>query len=63
MADNGFQLSRIQAEGWNAAHRIPAAQLADVDDGKVEMLNPYRKGSERRRWNTGFRSALKSWQR
>jgi hypothetical protein len=61
--ENAFRLSRIQAEGWNAARRIPASDLAELNDKKVDALNPYSKNSERIRWSTGFNSALASWQR
>jgi hypothetical protein len=63
MADNAFRLSRIQAEGWNAARRIAMAELAELNDREVEALNPYQEDSERIRWNAGFQSALKTRQR
>jgi hypothetical protein len=63
MADSAFRLSRVQAEGWNAARCIPAAQIEELDDGKAGALNPYRKGPERRRWIAGFKNGLKSLQR
>jgi hypothetical protein len=63
MADNAFRLSRIQAEGWNAARRIATAELAELNDQDVEALNPYQEDSERIRWNAGFQSALKTRQR
>jgi hypothetical protein len=61
--DDAFHLSRIQAEGWNAARRLPTAHLAEISDEKVDALNPYSKKSERSRWNAGFKSAVESWQR
>jgi hypothetical protein len=54
-----FNLSRIQAEGWNAAR----AYLVSGDPGDVKTiasLNPYRGPVERARWYTGFNSALKA---
>jgi len=46
-----FALSRIQAEGWNAARKYLAG--GDPDDaGKIAALNPYRTPVERARWNT-----------
>jgi len=54
-----YRLSRIQAEGWNAAHRI-AARTFDRLDGTthIESLNPYKSDPERTRWSIGFTSAL-----
>jgi hypothetical protein len=63
MTDRAFRLSRIQAEGWNAARRIPVAQLAGLNETKVGAFNPYPKEPERCRWHAGFTNALKSWQR
>ncbi|HEX3432106.1 MAG TPA: hypothetical protein VHT03_14595 [Rhizomicrobium sp.] len=63
MADNAFHLSRVEAEGWNAARRVPVAHLAAFNDAKVAALNPYPGEPERCRWNAGFTKALKSWQR
>jgi len=60
---DAFRLSRIQAEGWNAARRLPASHLAEMDHEKVDALNPYSTKSERIRWNAGFQGALDSWQR
>ncbi|HEY1710876.1 MAG TPA: hypothetical protein VGG10_21610 [Rhizomicrobium sp.] len=56
---NGFELSRIQAEGWNAARKY----LASGDPGdvkKIAALNPYKMPLERSRWYTGFNSAIQS---
>jgi hypothetical protein len=54
-----YRLSRIHAEGWNAAHRI-AARTFDRLDGTthIESLNPYKSDPERTRWSIGFTSAL-----
>jgi hypothetical protein len=60
-AENDFQLSRIQAEGWNAARRIPASALADLNAKAIDALNPYSTDSERTRWTTGFNNALAAW--
>jgi hypothetical protein len=56
-----FRLSRVQAEGWNAARRVPVARLAQLDSAKIAALNPYRHDPEQMRWTTGFASALESW--
>ena len=61
--DEDFRLSRIEAEGWNAARRVPVAALAQLDTAKVAALNPYTHDPEQMRWNTGFTSALASWGR
>ena len=57
-----FRLSRVQAEGWNAARRLPVDDLAQMDAAKIALLNPYAKDAERSRWTAGFKSALRSWQ-
>ncbi len=62
-AESGFRLSRIRAEGWNAARRISASRLAGLNDEAVAALNPYSKDSERILWRTGFNEALASWRR
>jgi hypothetical protein len=55
--NNAFRLSRIQAEGWNAARKF---LLADIDDKKIAALNPYKEASEKARWHTGFTGALEA---
>lgn len=57
-AESEFRLSRIQAEGWNAARRMPASHLEDLNAEAIEALNPYSKDSERIRWTAGFNNAL-----
>ncbi len=61
-ATDAFRLSRIQAEGWNAARDIPAAQIAELNDQSADALNPYTNDSERMRWSAGFHDALAPWQ-
>lgn len=54
-----FDLSRIQAEGWNAARKY----LASGDPGNavaIAALNPYRGPLERARWYTGFNNAVET---
>ena len=53
-----YRLSRIQAEGWNAAHRIAASALDRLGGNQIESLNPYASDPERTRWRAGFTSAL-----
>lgn len=52
-----FKLSRIYAQGWNAANKLGAAELADMDLSQVTSLNPYVSELERTRWNEGFTDA------
>lgn len=44
-----FRLSRVYAEGWNAARR------ANLENSTAS--NPYRNEPERTRWNEGFAKA------
>jgi hypothetical protein len=62
-AESGFRLSRIQAEGWNAARRIPVSDLSELKAEAIDALNPYSKDFERIRWRAGFDGALASRQR
>lgn len=55
--DNAFALSRIQAEGWNAARKLP---IDDIDDVRIAALNPYNGDAERARWLAGFMGALEA---
>ncbi|HEX3945655.1 MAG TPA: hypothetical protein VHW69_16370 [Rhizomicrobium sp.] len=56
---DAYRLSRIQAEGWNAAHRIAASTFDRLDGTThIESLNPYKSDPERTRWSIGFTSAL-----
>lgn len=51
-----FQLSRVYAQGWNAAKRLSAN--IRTDPKTMADLNPYTVEPERTRWNQGFASAL-----
>ncbi|MGN6514830.1 MAG: hypothetical protein ACTHLR_03205 [Rhizomicrobium sp.] len=55
--EDGFRLSRIQAEGWAAAHKCANGGM-HCDGAKVSSLNPYKIEVERVRWFAGFKSAL-----
>ena len=55
--DNAFRLSRIQAEGWNAARKF---LIEEIDEAKIASLNPYREPAEKARWHTGFTGALEA---
>lgn len=51
-AKTAFALSRIYAEGWNAARRL------GLKVQQEETLNPYLAEPERSRWQDGFTNAL-----
>lgn len=53
-----FRLSRIYAEGWNAANRLATNEVDALDIGKVTALNPYSLEADRSRWMAGFTQAL-----
>jgi hypothetical protein len=56
-----FELSRIYAEGWNAANALTADQREElVDGGGIAALNPWpvAKKLEHARWAEGFGRAL-----
>lgn len=50
-----FQLSRVYAQGWNAARRLPVN--IRVDPKTIADLNPHESEPERTRWNEGFLKA------
>ena len=60
MIDTGFRLSRIFAEGWNAAHALPVNESDGLDLRRVAALNPYASEPERSRWSEGFAKALRN---
>jgi hypothetical protein len=56
-----FELSRIYADGWNAANALTIAQRDElVDGGGIAALNPWplAKKHEHQRWAEGFGRAL-----
>jgi len=54
-----YELSRIYAQGWNAALKLTPQQQAVLDAHGVAALNPYvGAGRERDRWAEGFGRAL-----
>jgi len=53
-----FELSRIYAEGWNAAWKLSPAQATVLERRGVAGLNPYEAGAEQKRWAEGFGRAL-----
>ena len=53
-----FKLSRIYAEGWNAASKLSASESEGQILKRAAALNPYVVEPERSRWNEGFTKAL-----
>jgi len=48
-----IRLSRVQAQGWNAARKAPI-----TPDGHLQQAaNPYSSEPDRSRWQAGFDSA------
>jgi len=56
--NDDFRLSRVEAEGWNAAQRYMVDQPVRPDDIRAADFNPYRSDPARGRWAVGFRKAL-----
>ena len=52
-----FRLSRVYAQGWNAARQLSANIRADA--AAMAALNPYTSEPERTRWDQGFDNASK----
>jgi hypothetical protein len=50
-----FRLSRVYAQGWNAARQLPANVQPDAKT--MTTLNPYTSEPERTSWNRGFANA------
>ena len=53
-----FKLSRIYAQGWNAANMISANAYSELDTVKTAALNPYAMEPQRSRWSDGFQAAI-----
>ncbi|MGA7673598.1 MAG: hypothetical protein WCA78_00960 [Rhizomicrobium sp.] len=58
MINTGFRLSRIYAEGWNAAHELSANESDGLELWRVAALNPYAVEPDRSKWSEGFAKAL-----
>ena len=56
--NDDFRMSRVEAEGWNAAQRYMVDQTGTPDDIRIADFNPYRGDPARGRWAAGFRRAL-----
>ena len=55
--EENFRLSRVQAEGWSAAH-VYLRDGKTFDEKALAALNPHATGAERVRWFAGFNDAL-----
>ena len=54
VASADFRLSRIYAQGWNAARPLSTR-------GRFQkVINPYKSEPERDRWDKGYANALRS---
>ncbi len=60
MESQAFQLSRIYAQGWNAARKLLAEGNFSIDRSAATALNPHHSTSESERWIKGFEEALRS---
>ena len=56
--NDDFRMSRVEAEGWNAAQRHMVDQTGEPDDIRIADFNPYRGDPARSGWAAGFRKAL-----
>ena len=59
MSANAFQLSRLYAEGWNAANKLSSEESSDFNLRKMDALNPYSDDPERAKWTEGFSAFMK----
>ena len=58
MQDATFRLSRIYAEGWNAARVLTTIESDRLAESDVAALSPYHTEPERSRWSEGFAKML-----
>ncbi len=56
--DDSFLLSRIEAQGWNAAQRVMIGEKRIPDEVAIARLNPHKADPARARWRTGFKNAV-----
>lgn len=56
--DAAFRLSRIYAEGWNAARKMPLLDDSEFGPAGNAVPNPYATEPERARWTEGFVKAI-----
>jgi hypothetical protein len=57
---DAFRLSRISAEGWNAAKALSENEREGMKAQSADAQNPYASEPERSRWSEGFSKALGS---
>ena len=55
---SAFKLSRVFAEGWNTARKLPVTARDGLTQQAIAELNPYANEPERTRWIEGFTKAL-----
>ena len=55
---SAFKLSRVFAQGWNAARKLSAEKRDKLTPQAVAALNPHANEPERARWAAGFTKAL-----
>lgn len=53
-----FKLSRVYAQGWNAANTISASDYSKLSPAKLTALKPYAAEPQWSRWNYGFQAAI-----
>lgn len=56
--NQAFRLSRIEADGWNTAHRVLASGPQQLSDVNIASFNPHLSDPARARWVLGFRNAV-----
>lgn len=56
--DKAFLLSRIEAQGWNAAQRVMTGETRTPGESRIAQLNPHASDPERARWRIGFMNAI-----
>jgi hypothetical protein len=55
---DGFELSRIRAQGWQAARNLLASSADNIDPAEADARNPHRTPETRARWTQGFLEAI-----
>jgi hypothetical protein len=52
-----YKLSRVFAEGWNAARKLSSTVCDGLNGDGIAALNPYASEPARSRWTEGFTKA------
>ena len=55
---DSFRLSRVYAQGWNAANGLSMDERDGLEQRCIEARNPFASDPERSRWSEGFMEAL-----